>query len=266
MNKRENMNNIKKRVVPSASSHERLQKILARVGLGSRRQIETWIQNGRIHVNHQLATIGQRITPQDEVTLDGRKIQLKFDPPRQIICYHKPTGEVCTRHDPEGRTTIFERLPLLRQGRWITVGRLDLNTCGLLLLTTDGELAHRLMHPSYQIEREYAVRICGEVTAAMIAQLQAGITIAGHLLRFQKIREAGGGIGSANHWYHVILTEGRHHEVRQLWESQGVTVSRLMRVRFGPVNLPRYLSPGHYAPLDQITEQALLQQVGLHIS
>jgi 23S rRNA pseudouridine2605 synthase len=258
------MKNMKRTKVPTALVTEKLQKVLARAGLGSRREIETWIQNGRIQINRQLATIGQRVTTRDEITLDGRKVHLKFEPSRQIVCYHKPVGQVCTRHDPEGRETIFERLPVLRQGRWITVGRLDLNTCGLLLLTTDGELAHRLMHPSYQIEREYAVRILGEVTSDMLTRLRTGVPIAGHQFHFQQIREAGGGEGSANHWYHVILTEGRHHEVRQLWESQGVTVSRLIRVRFGPVWLPRHLGPGHYAALDQVTEQALLRQVGLN--
>jgi 23S rRNA pseudouridine2605 synthase len=253
---------MKKKQVSVVSATEKLQKVLARAGLGSRREIETWIEMGRVQINRQLATLGQRVGTQDEISVDGRKLRLKFESSRQIICYHKPAGEVCTRHDPAGRQTIFERLPTLRQGRWITVGRLDLNTSGLLLLTTDGELAHRLMHPSYQIEREYAVRILGEVHSEMLTRLRAGVMIEGHQLSFKQIKivsEQGG----ANHWYHVILTEGRNHEVRRLWESQGVVVSRLIRVRFGPVLLPRNLRMGHYIDLDKITEQKLLQQVRL---
>ncbi|OQW92974.1 MAG: hypothetical protein BWK79_13610, partial [Beggiatoa sp. IS2] len=249
------MKKMKKTIIPPVIPTEKLQKVLARAGLGSRREIETWIQMGRVQINRQLAVLGQRVSYQDDIAVDGRRLNLKSEPSRQIVCYHKPAGEVCTRNDPEGRTTIFERLPTLRQGRWITIGRLDLNTCGLLLLTTDGELAHRLMHPSYQIEREYAVRILGEVSHEMIARLRTGVTLDGHQLSFKQIREAGGGQDSVNRWYHVILTEGHNHEVRRLWESQGVTVSRLIRVRFGPVLLPRNLRVGRYIALDSITEQ-----------
>ncbi len=247
------------------SPPEKLQKVLARAGLESRRQIETWIQDGRVQINQHTATIGERVSTNDEIRVDGHKISLSrlSEPPRKILCYHKPVGEVCTRHDPDGRTTVFEQLPRPKQGRWINVGRLDLTTAGLLLLTTDGELAHRLMHPSYNIEREYAVRILGEVDKAMLKRLHNGVQLDDGMARFKQIIDAGG-VG-ANHWYHVILNEGRNHEVRRLWESQGVTVSRLMRIRFGPVFLPKGLRMGEYVDLDEQSQQALLQLVGLNV-
>lgn len=242
---------------------EKLQKVLARAGFGSRRQIEGWIQQGRIHLNKQLATLGDRISHLDEVWIDGRKVELthSFLATRQILCYHKPIGEVCTRVDPEGRVTIFEHLPKPKVGRWVAVGRLDVNTAGLLLLTTDGQLAHRLMHPSYQMEREYAVRILGEVNDDMLKRLKSDIQLEEGPARFTRIVEAGG--DGANHWYHVTLQEGRKREVRRLWESQGVTVSRLIRIRFGPVWLPKGLRAGRYVELDSETENKLLEQVNL---
>ncbi|EDN72882.1 ribosomal large subunit pseudouridine synthase B [Beggiatoa sp. SS] len=222
---------------------EKLQKVLARVGLGSRREIETWIEEGRVKVNQYIATLGARVSPHDEIRVNERRIRqsdLQTPSRQQILCYHKPIGEVCTRHDEEGRTTIFERLPSPKHGRWISIGRLDLNTAGLLLLTTDGDLAHRLMHPSYDIEREYAVRILGEVDLDMLKRLREGIELEDGMAQFKRVFDAGG--SGANHWYHVTLMEGRKHEVRRLWESQGVTVSRLMRIRFGPVSLPKRLA------------------------
>jgi 23S rRNA pseudouridine2605 synthase len=245
------------------STAEKLQKVLARAGLGSRREIEQWIRDGRVQVNRQPAILGMRVTLKDEIQVDGRKIRLTMlqPPARQLLCYHKPMGEVCTRNDPEGRATIFDRLPQPKSGRWISVGRLDLNTSGLLLLTTDGDLAHRLMHPSYTIEREYAVRILGEVTDAMLATLQEGVELEDGMARFNRIVEAGG--SGANHWYHVTLHEGRQHEVRRLWESQGVTVSRLIRIRFGNFALPANLRAGHVVAVDPQDERELLELVGL---
>ncbi|MDM8566371.1 pseudouridine synthase [Candidatus Halobeggiatoa sp. HSG11] len=248
---------MKPEVVPT----EKLQKVLARAGFGSRREIEVWIQQGRVKVNTQVATLGARVCVTDDIRVDGRRVgksELK-EQARQIICYHKPTGEVCTRHDPEGRTTIFGQLPSLKQGRWINVGRLDLNTSGLLLLTTDGKLANQLMHPSYKIEREYAVRVLGEVDKSILQRLQDGVQLEDGKANFLRINIAGG--KGANHWYNVILTEGRKHEVRRLWESQGITVSRLIRIRFGPITLPRNLHAGNYIKLDNLAQQKLLKAV-----
>lgn len=242
---------------------EKLQKVLARAGVGSRRQLEDWIRQGRVYVNHQRAQLGDRVQLNDKIQVDGRiiKINPKYPPKQQVLCYHKVAGEMCTRHDPEGRPTVFEHLPPLKAGRWISVGRLDLNTSGLLLMTTEGELAHRLMHPSYQIEREYAVRILGEVTAEMLERLKTGVLLEDGPARFQKLLEVGG--TGANRWYHVVVTEGRHREVRELWESQGVVVSRLIRVRFGPISLPRNLRAGQYQFLQKEEANLLLQQVGV---
>jgi 23S rRNA pseudouridine2605 synthase len=242
---------------------EKLQKVLARNGLGSRRELEKWIENGRIQVNRHVATLGERVSTDDEIHIDGRKIRLSALPPRKILCYHKPVGEVCTRHDPEGRKTVFERFLPPRRGRWISVGRLDLNTAGLLLMTTDGELAHRLMHPSYNHEREYAVRVLGEVNKSMIKQLYEGVTLDDYIARFKQIVNIGG--TGANHWFHVTLDEGRKNEVRRLWESQGVTVSRLIRIRFGQIILPKGLPAGRYIELDAQSEKALLRSVGLKV-
>ena len=240
---------------------ERLQKFLARMGLGSRRQIEDWIRQGRITVNGTVAQLGNQVNGAEKIQIDGRPVQVRpFGQRRRVLAYYKPVGEMTSRHDPEGRPTIFDRLPLLRDSRWIAVGRLDLNTQGLLLLTNDGELANRLMHPSSQIEREYAVRVLGEVPPEMLKRLREGVTLEDGVARFDEIREAGG--EGANHWYHVILREGRHREVRRLWESQGVTVSRLTRVRYGPINLRRGLHPGRWDELDETQVAELLQAVG----
>ncbi len=242
---------------------EKLQKVLARAGLASRRVIEDWIKMGRVRVNNQIATLGDRITANDKIEVDGRTLQAErlTAAPRQVLCYHKPTGEVCTRNDPEGRPTVFDHLPRLRQGRWIGIGRLDVNTEGLLLLTTDGELANRLMHPSFEIEREYAVRIFGEVTPEILSNLQTGVTLEDGVARFETIEDAGG--QGANHWYHVTLREGRKREVRRLWEAQGLIVSRLIRVRFGEIGLPTRLKLGQHMPLEAEFVNSLLEQVGL---
>ncbi len=240
---------------------ERLQKFLARAGLGSRRQIEDWVRQGRISVNGSPARLGLQVGEADRIQIDGKPVSARSErPARRVLAYYKPVGEMTTRRDPEGRPTVFERLPWLRDGRWIAVGRLDLNTQGLLLLTNDGELANRLMHPSSQVEREYAVRVLGGVALETLKRLQQGVSLDDGLARFDEIREAGG--EGANRWYHVILREGRNREVRRLWESQGVTVSRLIRVRYGPIVLRRGLHPGRWDELDDAQLRALLAAVG----
>lgn len=243
---------------------EKLQKVLARAGLGSRRRIERWIEEGRLTVDGAPAHLGQRITPDQLVALDGRVIPLeRLAPKSRVLIYHKPEGEVCTRTDPEDRPTVFEHLPPLRAGRWISIGRLDVNSSGLLLFTSDGELAHRLMHPSRGIEREYAVRVFGEVGDAMLARLTEGVTLEDGPARFASVRFAGG--SHANRWYHVTLAEGRYREVRRLWEAVGATVSRLIRVRFGPISLPRRLRPGKWEELDKGQSAALYDLAGLEL-
>lgn len=229
---------------------ERLQKVLARAGYGSRREIERLIEAGRLDINGRVATLGESVTPADAISLDGKRLPVSVDrdSPRRVLIYHKPEGEICTRSDPEGRQTVFERLPKLRASRWVSIGRLDINSAGLLLLTTDGELANRLMHPSTGIEREYAVRVLGTVTDEQLARLRDGVELDDGPARFIDIADAGG--QGANHWYHVVIAEGRHREVRRLWESQGLAVSRLIRVRYGPIGLPRGLRPGKWAELD----------------
>ncbi len=229
---------------------EKIQKVLANAGLASRRQIETWIQEGRIHINGEIAKLGDRITTTAKVRVDGRDVPLikSANQKTRVLLYHKPEGEICSRNDPEKRPTIFDHLPLLRNGRWISVGRLDFNTSGVLLLTNDGELAHRLMHPSHEIEREYAVRVQGQVSPDMLKKLKEGIPLDDGLpAHFDKITDAGG--ERSNHWYHVLVKEGRNRIVRKLWESQGVKVSRLIRIRFGSIALPRYLRRGRWMEL-----------------
>ncbi|EKD70407.1 MAG: hypothetical protein ACD_46C00541G0005 [uncultured bacterium] len=230
---------------------EKIQKILANAGIGSRRQVESWIQEGRITVNGKLATIGDRMTYHDKVCVDGREVKLikSKNLKTRVLIYYKPEGEMCTRHDPEGRPTIFDSLPLIRNSRWICVGRLDFNTSGLLLITNDGELANKLMHPSSEIEREYAVRIRGDVTPEIIAKFKKGIQLEDGKAVFNQITEAGG--TGSNHWYHVTVKEGRNRLVRRLWEACGFTISRLIRIRFGNVYLPAGLKQGRYVELDE---------------
>ena len=246
---------------PVTPSGERLQKALARQGLGSRRQVEAWISEGRIHVNGEKATLGVRIQPDDQVTLDGRAVHLKSEATRRVLAYNKPEGEVCTRTDPEGRPTVFDRLPKIAGERWIAIGRLDINTSGLLLFTTDGELANRLMHPSYQIEREYAVRVFGEVTEQKVKNLFEGVELEDGPARFTDIVDsANEGI---NRWFHVCILEGRNREVRRLWESQGLSVSRLKRVRYGSTIIPDHLRQGRWIELEQADVDGLADLVSL---
>jgi 23S rRNA pseudouridine2605 synthase len=243
---------------------EKLQKVLARAGFGSRREIEAWISEGRISVNGKRSQLGDRVTEEDVIRLDGHvvsKTRLAHSHKCRVLAYHKPVGEVTSRSDTEGRPTVFDNLPSLRNGRWIAVGRLDINTSGLLLFTNDGELANRLMHPSYQIDREYAVRVLGEVSSETVEHLKIGVELEDGVGRFSSIEERGG--EGANRWFHVTLEEGRNREVRRLWESQGVTVSRLIRVRYGPINLPRWLRPGRWEELNEQQLTLLRQSVGL---
>ncbi len=246
-----------------APGEEKIQKVLARLGIGSRRQIEQMVQEGRVRVNGELATLGMRLADTDTVYVDGKKIALKKaeEMSCRVIVYNKPEGEVTSRKDPEGRPTVFQKLPALETGRWIAIGRLDLNTSGLLMFTNDGELANKLTHPSTEVDREYAVRVFGEVTAEALKNLKEGVYLEDGMARFTDISDAGG--EGLNHWYHVVLMEGRNREVRRLWESQGVTVSRLKRVRFGCIFLPSRLKVGSWEELGQREMNDLCDLVGL---
>jgi len=241
---------------------ERVQKVLANAGHGSRREIERWIRCERISINGSVAQLGDRIESSDKVTLDGQPLKLGSSAvtPR-CIGYHKPQGEVCTRSDPEGRTTVFESLPPLKGQRWISIGRLDISTSGLLLFTNDGQLANALMHPSNEVSREYAVRILGDPDAKTIEKLKKGVRLEDGLARFDSIEAAGG--AGANRWFNVVLKEGRNREVRRIWEAVGITVSRLMRVRFGSIRLPDRLGRGRYANLTKGQITALYKSAGL---
>ena len=242
---------------------ERLQKVLARAGFGSRRQLEDWIRDGRIMVNGQRAEIGASVEPTDLVKIDGRSVSIATDPAHaaRTLLYHKPAGELTTRRDEAGRPTVFDNLPRIKNGRWIAVGRLDFNTSGLLLMTTDGELAHRLMHPSWELEREYAVRVLGKADEAVLQRLQEGVMLDDGMAAFTSLEDAGG--QGANHWYHVVVREGRNREVRRMWESQGLKVSRLIRIRYGPMSLPRDLRAGRFRDLGRAELEALYKSVDL---
>ncbi len=230
---------------------EKLQKVLARAGIGSRREMERWIEAGRVTVAGKVAKLGDRIKAEAAVTVDGRPVNVAKPATSscRIILYNKPVGEVCTRSDPEGRPTVFEKLPKLAGGRWISVGRLDINTSGLLLFTNDGELANRLMHPSSQVDREYAVRVHGDVSEDMVNRLREGVLLEDGMARFSDVQYFDG--TGRNQWYHVTLLEGRNREVRRLWESQDVEVSRLKRVRYGCIFMPKQVSMGQWIELGQ---------------
>ncbi|ELY4606519.1 23S rRNA pseudouridine(2605) synthase RluB [Cronobacter turicensis] len=244
---------------------EKLQKVLARAGHGSRREIEAMIEAGRVSVDGKIATLGDRVevTPALKIRIDGHLISVKESVEQicRVLAYYKPEGELCTRSDPEGRPTVFDRLPKLRGARWIAVGRLDVNTCGLLLFTTDGELANRLMHPSQEVEREYAVRVFGQVDDNKVRELARGVQLEDGPAAFKTIRFSGG--EGINQWYNVTLTEGRNREVRRLWEAVGVQVSRLIRVRYGDIPLPKGLPRGGWTELDLAQTNYLRELVGL---
>ncbi|NNH26200.1 23S rRNA pseudouridine(2605) synthase RluB [Acinetobacter terrestris] len=230
---------------------EKLQKVLARVGLGSRRYMEEVIAAGRVSINGRVAQVGERIEPGDELRIDGRKVafQIEDEIRRRVIIYYKPEGEICSRSDPENRPTVFEQLPSIPGDRWVMVGRLDINSTGLLLFTNDGELANRLMHPSNEIEREYAVRVMGEVTPQLKKNMTEGVVLDDGPAKFESFSEIGG--EGINRWYQVVVKEGRNREVRRIFESQGLKVSRLLRTRYGTVILPRELRTGRWIELDK---------------
>jgi len=242
---------------------ERLHKVLAQVGIGSRRDMEDWILSGRVSVNGQPAHIGQLVSLGDRVKVNGKLVNLRFESDRlpRVLMYHKQEGEIVSRSDPEGRPSVFASLPKVRGGRWVNVGRLDFNTSGLLLFTTSGELANRLMHPRYQIMREYAVRVLGELSEDARHQLLDGIKLEDGEARFITFEDAGG--EGANHWYRVTLSEGKNREVRRMFEAVGVTVSRLMRVRYGPLMLPPSLKRGRSEDLNEAQVTTLLEAVGM---
>lgn len=244
----------------------RLQKLLAGAGLGSRRTVEDWIRAGRVSVAGRVAQLGDRAGPGDDVRLDGRRLNLSpLDlHTREVLLYYKPVGEVTTRSDPQRRPTVFERLPEPANGRWITVGRLDVNTAGLLLLTTDGELAHRLMHPSSEVQREYLVRLRGQPGPQVIRQLLRGVVLEDGPARFDRIAAAVGESGNdalSHSSFRVVLHEGRNREVRRLWNAVGFEVSRLLRIRYGPVELPRDMRPGNARPAEPAVLEALREAV-----
>lgn len=242
---------------------EKLQKVLAAAGLGSRREMERWISEGRVAVNGRRAELGARVEPADKLTVDGRPVTVKplRETRRRVLIYNKPEGEISSRRDPEGRPTVFERLPRLGDGRWIAVGRLDFNTSGLLLFTNDGELANALMHPKTEIEREYLCRVMGEVNDEVLARLREGVLLEDGMARFAGIAAVGG--KGINRFYRVMLREGRNREVRRLWESQGLMISRLKRVRFGNVEIPSVLKVGDWLELNKRDVDELCRLAGV---
>ncbi|MGN6388269.1 MAG: 23S rRNA pseudouridine(2605) synthase RluB [Burkholderiaceae bacterium] len=251
-----------RRDLTSDDDAPKLHKVLAEAGLGSRRDMEELIIAGRVSVNGEPAHIGQRILPTDQVRINGKPVQRKVAkrPPR-VLVYHKPAGEIVSHNDPEGRPSVFERLPVMKAGKWLAVGRLDFNTEGLLLFTTSGDLANRLMHPRYGIDREYAVRTLGELEEGMRQKLLAGIELEDGTAQFSRIAD-GGGEGS-NKWYRVTIGEGRNREVRRMFEAVGLTVSRLIRTRYGSMMLPRGLKRGRWEELEENAVRDLLALSGL---
>lgn len=241
---------------------DRIQKFLAHQGVASRRQVDQMLQEGRISVNGHTAKPGDQVSGKEKIALDGKILRInQTDLKPKLLMYHKPVGEVCSRADPEGRKDVFSSLPGLGQGRWVSIGRLDINTSGLILFTNQGELANRLMHPSFEVEREYAVRVYGSVNQDMINQLEKGVVLDDGIARFDQIIDSGG--EGTNHWYHVILREGRNREVRRLWESIGVEVSRLQRVRYDQFNLPKWLKPGKFRFFEDDVIDNLYQRLKL---
>ena len=251
-------------VEADTGASQKLQKMLASAGMGSRRDMESRIEAGQVTVNGEKATLGLRVGPTDKVMLEGRHVKLNFEVelPR-ILIYHKREGEIVSRDDPKARTTVFDALPRVRNGKWIAIGRLDFNTEGLLIFTTSGELANRLMHPSFEVEREYSVRIMGELSQEQMRSMTAGILLDDGKAYFDRIAEMGG--EGSNRWYQVIIKEGRNREVRRMFEAMGIMVSRLIRVRFGMVNLPPRIKRGQMLELESIQVAAILKWVDLPV-
>jgi 23S rRNA pseudouridine2605 synthase len=232
----------------AGASTQKLHKVLAQSGLGSRRDMEEWIRAGRVTVNGTVAGIGTRVGPHDHVQVGRRVIRMNTVQLPRVLLYHKPEGEITSRDDPQGRPSVFDRLPPLHGAKWISIGRLDYNSGGLLIFTTSGELANRMMHPRFEIEREYAVRIVGELSVEQIDRLQKGIALADGSARFERVGSQGG--EGTNRWYRVVCKEGRNRIVRRMFEALGLTVSRLMRVRFGAIELPPRLKRGQSRELE----------------
>lgn len=244
-------------------SNERLQKILSQAGLGSRREMERWIDQGLVAVNGTVAKVGQSAGPEDRIFVKGKLIAnpLRGKNKTRVLIYHKPVGEISSRHDPKHDRTVFDSLPHLKNGRWIQVGRLDINTSGLLLFTNNGELANQLMHPKFEMEREYAARVRGQVSDEILKKLLKGVELDDGPARFKRIDFKGG--EGVNSWYHVVLTEGRNREVRRLWQSQGIEVSRLIRIRYGHVTMPRFLTRGNCYEMTGKEVEALMVAGGM---
>ncbi len=244
----------------SGPETQKLQKLLAQAGLGSRREMEELIATGHATINGKVAHIGDRVGPEDVVRVGKRVIHSRSGkrPPR-VMLYHKPEGEIVSRDDPQGRPSVFDKLPQMQASKWIAIGRLDYNTSGLLIFTTDGELANRLMHPRFEVEREYAVRIIGRLTPEHADLLTTGVKLEDGSAKFDYLSDEGG--EGTNHWYRVILKEGKNREVRRMFEAVGMTVSRLMRVRFGPINLPPRLKRGRSLELNEDEVRRLLELV-----
>lgn len=246
---------------------EKLQKILAGAGLGSRRELEKWIVDGRVSVNGSIATLGDRAEATDRILVDGRVVKTNRDETPRVLMYSKPEGEVCTTSDPDGRPTVFDSLPKINSARWIAIGRLDINTSGLLLFTNYGELANRLMHPSYEVKREYLARIHGDVDQKMLNNLMDGVVLDDGLAKFQSVKAQHHRNPeertSSNQWFRCVLAEGRTREVRRLWESQDVEVSRLKRISYGPIELPSFIRRSEFIELESKQVSSLFIAVDL---
>lgn len=255
-----------RRPAPPPVEPVRLHKALADAGIGSRREMETWIAEGRVTVNGETALVGARVTPADVIKVSGRRVYLRApeDKRVRVLLYHKQEGEIVSRDDPKGRATVFEQLPKIRGAKWVSVGRLDFNTEGLMIFTTSGELANRLMHPRFEVEREYAVRVLGELTPDMQRLLLEGVALEDGEAKLESLLEAGG--EGVNRWWHAVIKEGRYREVRRLFDAVGIKVSRLIRVRYGPVGLPPQLKRGQKHELDAENVEKLLNWAGLKIT
>lgn len=253
-----------KRLDSSDIEPVRIQKALSASGVGSRREMEQWILQGSVKINGKVAALGDKVGPQDHVEVRGNNIKLKWpDRLPRILLYYKQEGEIVSRDDPQGRVTVFDRLPQTASSRWVAIGRLDVNTSGLLIITTSGALVNRFAHPSFEVEREYSVRVLGEVTTEQMQELTEGVELEDGFAKVERIFQQGG--EGANKWYNVVLKEGRNREVRRLFEHLGLTVSRLVRVRFGPIGLPARLKRGSFYELNEFEVANIMRWSGLGV-